>query len=194
MSNILIIQGHPDPDGKHFGHALAEKYASAARSANNEVRQVDVAKLSFPLLQCKQEFDLGVPCADIQMAQQDIVWAEHVVVIYPLWLGAMPAILKGFFEQVLRPGFAFSDPRPGTNYNKLLSNKSARIFVTMGMPAFVYRWFYRSHSLKNLERNILSFCGFKPVKHTVIGGVFEGNKDQLHVDLNHAAHLGRIGQ
>jgi hypothetical protein len=27
----------------------------------------------------------------------------------------------------------------------------------MGMPAAVYRWFYRAHSLKSLERNILGF-------------------------------------
>ncbi|MFT5137568.1 MAG: putative NADPH-quinone reductase [Arenicella sp.] len=194
MSNILIIQGHPDPDASHFGHVLAEKYISAAQSANHDLRQLTVAKLSFPLLQKKQDFDHGVPCADIQRAQEDIVWADHVVVIYPLWMGTMPAILKGFFEQTLRPGFAFNDSQPRTKNNKLLGNKSARIFVTMGMPGYVYRWFFKSHSLKNLKRNILSFCGFKPVKHTIIGGVFEGNEDQLHVDLGHAAHLGRLGK
>jgi putative NADPH-quinone reductase len=194
MKKILIIQGHPDPNKTHFGHVLAEKYASAARSANHQIREVIVADLDFTLLLSKREFDNEIPCEDIQNVQKDILWADHLVVIYPLWLGTMPAKLKGFFEQTLRPGFAVSDPVPGTKYKKLLSNKSARIFVTMGMPAFVYRWFFKSHSLKNLKRNILSFCGFNPVRHTVIGGVVEGNDENLHLSLNHAAHLGRIGQ
>jgi putative NADPH-quinone reductase len=53
-------------------------------------------------------------------------------------------------------------PRP-------LRGKSARIIVTMGMPALVYRWYFGAHGLKNLERNILGFVGIKPVRATLIG-------------------------
>jgi hypothetical protein len=41
----------------------------------------------------------------------------------------------------------------------------------MGMPAFVYRWFYGAHSLRSFERNILGLVGFKPVRHTIVGAV-----------------------
>jgi putative NADPH-quinone reductase len=41
----------------------------------------------------------------------------------------------------------------------------------MGMPALFYRWYYRAHSLKSLERNILAFCGIKPVRASVVGSV-----------------------
>lgn len=54
---------------------------------------------------------------------------------------------------------------------KLLKGKSARVIITMGMPAFIYKWFFRAHSLKSLQRNILGISGIKPVKHSLIGTV-----------------------
>jgi putative NADPH-quinone reductase len=83
----------------------------------------------------------------------------------------MPALLKGFFEQTLRPGFAFGKAQAGRMPPKLLKGRSARIVVTMGMPAFFYRIFYRAHSVKSLRRNILEFVGIGPVRTTVIGMV-----------------------
>jgi putative NADPH-quinone reductase len=52
-------------------------------------------------------------------------------------------------------------------WRKLLKGKSARIVVTMGMPTLFYRWYFRVHSLKNLERNILAFCGIRPASGVV---------------------------
>ena len=43
--------------------------------------------------------------------------------------------------------------------------------ATMGMPAVVYRWYFRAHSIKSLERNILGFVGISPVEETLIGSV-----------------------
>jgi len=83
----------------------------------------------------------------------------------------MPAMLKGFFEQVGRPGFAFSAARGGGLPRKLLAGRSAHVFVTMGMPGLFYRWYYRSHSLKSLERNILAFIGIAPVRSSIVGMV-----------------------
>jgi putative NADPH-quinone reductase len=47
----------------------------------------------------------------------------------------------------------------------------------MGMPAVVYRWYFRAHSVKSLERNILGFVGIAPVHETLVGSV-----DQLGED------------
>ena len=54
---------------------------------------------------------------------------------------------------------------------KLLTGRSARLVVTMGMPALVYRFYFRAQSLKALERNILGFVGIAPVHETLIGMV-----------------------
>ena len=56
---------------------------------------------------------------------------------------------------------------------KLLGGRSARLVVTMGMPALVYRWYFRAHSIKALERNILGFVGIAPIDETLIGSIEE---------------------
>lgn len=191
MKKILIIQGHPDGKKKHFGHAIGQNYTSAAEESGHSVRHVFVANLDFPLISSEYEFKQGETSTDINVAQESIRWADHVVIIYPLWLGSMPAILKGFFEQVFRPGFATTEAKSGIGFKRLLKGKSARIVVTMGMPATLYKWFFREHSVKNLKRNILGFCGFSPIKTTLIGQVYAGREDHLSGALSNVSRLGR---
>lgn len=169
--NILIVQGHPDATAMHLGHALAEAYADGARAAGHAVRVLSVGELDFPLLRSKAQWEEGELPSALLPAQQDMAWARHLVFFFPLWLGGMPALLKGFLEQVARPGFAFSKARGNGFPKKLLAGRSARLVVTMGMPALVYRWYFRAHSVKALERNILGFVGIAPVRETLIGMV-----------------------
>jgi putative NADPH-quinone reductase len=61
----------------------------------------------------------------------------------------------------------------------------------MGMPALVYRWYFRAHSLKALERNILGFVGIAPIHETLVGTV-EGLSNQQREDwLGKLRRLGR---
>ena len=168
---IALIQAHPDPAGGHLCHALAQAYADGARAAGHEVRIVDVAQLDFPLLRSQKDWTDGEVPASLRPAQEDIRWAEHLVFFFPLWLGDMPALLKGFLEQIARRGFAFEPEEGNPLGRKLLTGRSARVVVTMGMPALVYRWYFRAHSVKALERNILGFVGVGPIHETLIGGV-----------------------
>jgi len=167
---ILIVDGHPDPGG-HFVHALVAAYREAAVAAGHEVRANEIATLDFPLLRSPDDFQKGRAPAVILAAQQDIAWAERLAIFYPLWLGSMPALTKAFFEQCLRPGFAFGPVRGRGLPQQKLKGRSARVVVTMGMPTLFYKWYYRSHSLKSFERNILHFCGIRPVRATIVGMV-----------------------
>jgi putative NADPH-quinone reductase len=191
---ILVIQGHPDPASGRLCRALADAYASAAEAAGHELRRIDVASLDFPLLRTKQDFDKEPPAPAIRAAQESIAWAEHVVILYPLWLGAMPALLKGFLEQVFRPGFAFAGATDKGQWTRKLKGRSARIIVTMGMPALIYRWVFGAHSLKSLERNILRFAGFGPVKDTLIGRVEGASEARRRRWLDSMQRLGRAGR
>ena len=168
---IVLIQGHPDAQAPHLCHALAQAYADGATAAGHEVRQIDVASIDFALLRSQHEWELGLLPAVLKPAQADIGWAQHIVLFFPLWLGDMPALLKGFLEQVARPGFAFNTEGGNTFGRKGLTGRSARVVVTMGMPALVYRWYFRAHSVKSLERNILGFVGIAPVNETLAGHV-----------------------
>lgn len=167
---IVVIVGHPDPRGGHFASALTEAYSTGAREAGHQLTVITVAKLDFPLLRTKTDFNEGPVPPVLREAQTAIGQADHLVILYPLWLGSMPALLKGFLEQVLRPGFAFETTRGGLP-RKLLKGKSARLVVTMGRPAWFYRAFYRSHSVKSLERSILNGCGVHPVRASLIGNI-----------------------
>lgn len=168
---ILLIQGHPDALTRHLGHTLEDGYAQGAQTAGHEVRRVNVAELDFPLLRSQYAWELGTLPPALAQAQSDIAWAQHLVLFFPLWLGDMPAMLKGFLEQVARPGFAFKPEGANPFAHKGLQGRSARVVVTMGMPALLYRWYFRAHSVKSLERNILGFVGISPVNETLIGTV-----------------------
>jgi putative NADPH-quinone reductase len=169
---ILIIQAHPDNSVPHLTHALAQSYADGAAQAGHEVRWTRVADLDFPLLRSQAEWEHGELPPGLRQAQEDFAWAEHLVVFFPLWMGDMPALIKAFFEQVARPGFAFKYKQGRAAFpEKGLVGRSARVVVTMGMPAIVYRWFFRAHSVKSLERNMLGFVGISPVHETLIGMV-----------------------
>jgi putative NADPH-quinone reductase len=188
--NILILNGHPDPSSKGLCHALAEAYGDGAREEDHAVRRLDVATLEFGLLRSQAEFEKAAPPPAIAAAQESIVWANHLVVVFPLWLGDMPAMLKAFFEQALRPGFAYSHRAHGFPA-KHLKGRSARIVITMGMPAAVYRWYFRAHGLKNLKRNVLGFVGFAPVRDTILGSVGTRGKESIHRSLDEVKSLGR---
>ncbi len=191
---ITIIQGHPDSGSRHFGHALADEYASGARDNGHEVRKIDVAQLDFPILRSREDFEKGALPVGLLEAADAIKWADHLVIMYPLWLGSMPALLKGFLEQVFRPGVAFEYQSGGKMPKKLLTGKTARVIVTMGMPAFLYRWFFFAHSLKSLERNILKFCGISPVKTTLIGSIEALRPEQRTTWLDNIRSLGEMSR
>jgi putative NADPH-quinone reductase len=167
--DILIIQGHPDASAPHFCHALADSYRQGAEARGHKVEQIELASLDFPWLASEQAWSHQPAPEAIVHAQQKIAAAEHVVMIYPLWLGTMPALVKAFLEQTLRPGFAFDQSAREGNGQRLLKGKSARVIITMGMPGFFYRWFFRAHGYWYLKRNILKFCGFAPVRHCFVG-------------------------
>ncbi|MGH1407777.1 MAG: NAD(P)H-dependent oxidoreductase [Rhodomicrobiaceae bacterium] len=176
MSNILIIQGHPDTQETHLCHELISSYISAAKIADHSIKLYNIASIEFPLLRSKEDWEKGKEGTpeNLKEIQEALMESDHIVIIYPLWLGTMPALLKGFLEQLLRPGVTITYKK---GYPQgLLENKSAHIIITMGMPALIYRFFFFSHSLRNLKRNILNLIGIKKIKCTLIGSVENADK------------------
>lgn len=187
MSKIAIIDGHPDPARGHFVNALADAYAAGATKGGHAVNRINLSNLEFPILRSAKEWAGAVPPA-LKFAQDAIGWADHLVILYPLWLGGMPALLKGFLEQVTCGGFAIAAKEGGLGWTQNLRGKSARIIVTMGMPSQLYRLYFGAHTLKALERNILKFAGVSPVKDTLIGLVEALSPERR------ASILGRVGK
>lgn len=190
---ILLIQGHPDPCPEHLCHTLADAYASGALVAGHEVRRTCVAQLDFPLLRSAQQWEREALPPSLQQAQDDISWSQHLVIFFPLWLGDMPALFKGFLEQIARPGFAFGGDRLHPMAKKMLAGRSARVVVTMGMPAVLYKFYFRAHSIKSFKRNVLRFVGIRPVRQTLIGMVGKTDTTKVTSLMAKLEQLGRAG-
>ena len=193
-TRILIIQGHPDAYRQHLCHSLAQAYADGARDAGHEVETVEPARLAFPLLSSPAEWYHGSPPPQLAAAQDAILRARHLVFVYPLWVGDMPALLKGFIEQVARPGFAVDDsvqaPDGHPRRAGLLRGRSARLVVSMGMAAPVYRWFHGAHGIKLMRRNILGYVGIDPVRTTLVGRSADLNDEQTRQWCQRMRKLG----
>lgn len=168
--SVAILQGHPDPVGNRLCHALADAYAVGADAAGHTVHTIEIARLDFPILRTQEDFEHGEVPVTLTEARDAILGACHLVVIFPLWHGTMPALLKGFIEQVFRPGVALEYRKEGFPRG-LLAGHSARLVVTMGMPALIYRWYFRAHGVRGLERSILRFAGVSPIRETLFGMV-----------------------
>lgn len=165
---ILILLGHPDCRPERFGAALASAYADAATAAGHDVRRIDLADIETPFLAGQWEFD-SPPPPHIQAVQQDILWANHIVLLFPLWLGATPAKLKALLQQVFRDGFGMETSPRGPVAR--LKGRSVRLIVTMGMPAIAFWLMFGAHGLLAVEKGILGLAGMKPIRKTVIGAV-----------------------
>jgi putative NADPH-quinone reductase len=174
MTRIAIVVGQPKH--KSFCEALAEAYRRGAEASGHEVRLFVLANMSFdPILH--EGFDRPQKLEpDLAEAQAAIIWAEHLVLIFPLWFGSMPALLNGFFERVYEPGVMAEKRAVGGGFRPLMKGRSARIIITMNMPSLVYRYYFGAHALKLIKRNILGFVGFGPIRSRLYGMV-EGVND-----------------
>lgn len=170
MSNILIINGHPDPDPRRLCAGLARACAEGGKAGGHAIRVLELGRLDFPLVESREDFEHGPLPPEIIEAQESIRWASHLILIFPLWLGGAPALVRAFLEQTFRYGFALADPRSG-KAGGLLKGRSARLLVTMGMPAAVYRLVFGAFGVRAIERGVLRLAGVAPVRTTLMGGV-----------------------
>ena len=192
---ILVVIGHPDPSADRLCRGLARAYAEGAEHSGHAVRQVDLAAIDFPMLRTMQEFENGAVPDSLKEAAEAILWAEHIVFVFPLWLGTMPALLKAFLEQVMRPGTAFAYADKGGRLPRtLLRGRSARVVVTMGMPSFVYRLWFLSHGIAGMRRSVLRFAGINPVRETLFGMV-AGSSDATRAKwIGQMRKLGQLAR
>lgn len=188
---ILIIDGHPDPARARFCHTLADAYIEGAIGSGKETRLINVADKPVELLRSAADFATAATSPHILSAQADIAWADHLVVIFPLWLGGAPALLHAFLEQVARGSFFAATEGPGIRSK--FKGKTARLIVTMGMPSIVYRLLFHAHGVRNIAQGVLGFAGFGPVRMTLFGAV-EAVKPQQHESrLAQVRGFGREG-
>jgi len=154
---IFVLIGHPDTQS--FNRELANAYAEGAREKEHEVQITNLGDISFdPILHHgyrePQELE-----PDLKKIQEDIKWCEHFVILYPSWWSTMPAILKGMFDRIWLPGFAFKFRRNGLWWDGLLKSRTARIFVTSDAPPIFTRIIF-GDTTNEIRKGTLWFAGF----------------------------------
>jgi len=97
----IVIQGQPDPSGNRLCHALAAAYVECARAVGHKVQYFDAAQLNFPLLRAQEDWQQGITVTprSLREAQAACAVAQtaKLVLIYPLWLGTLPALVYRWF-------------------------------------------------------------------------------------------------
>lgn len=166
---IYVLLGHPDTDS--FNGALADAYCAAATAAGHEIRRHNIGELDFdPILHhgYRRVQPLEV---DLIAAQANLSWCERWVIVYPVWWGNVPALLKGFIDRTLYSEFAYRYHDTDPFWDKLLKGRSGHIVTTSDAPS-AWLWLqYRNSDLNAVRRATMEFCGVSPVRVTRIDRV-----------------------
>lgn len=187
MKKILVILGHPS--AKSFNKTIFKRYIDSSLALGNQVRSLELGKLDFDVISRNPQDHGDKLESDLIKAQKDILWSEHLVFIYPIWWGNVPALLKGFIDRVFISGFSHRYLSNG-GYEKLLGGRSAHLIVTMDAPSIFESIFLHGAATNRvMKQATLEFCGIKPVKITRIGQLRKKNKEEREKILQKIASL-----
>ncbi len=176
MKKIVVILGHPDSES--FNQALFDQYVQHLDSTKTQCETIEIRQLQFdPNLKYGYRKRMELE-PDLLEAQRKLKWADHLVFIFPLWWGSVPAIMKGFFDRVLLPGYAFKKREDSVWWDKYFKGKSARMIVSMDQPAWYFRWVYHRPVYHALKQMTLQFIGVKKVQYQTVGIVRNSTKQQ----------------
>lgn len=186
---ILLIYGTPKAAG--LCHALGDAYAQGARGEGHVVRSLKLSEMAFdPILHGGYEQGQTLE-TDLLDAQRLIHWAEHLVLVYPVWWGGLPTLLSGFFDRVLTPGFAFKVHGRKDPANELLKGRSAELLVTLDTPPRYFRWVFGAPAHRQMTRTILGFCGINTTRLTEFAPIRGASEAQRQEWVRQAGQLGR---
>lgn len=174
--NIYVLLAHPDKDS--FNGKLADAYERQAILKGHQVRRHNLGELKFDPILWKGYKTLQEAEADITEAQQNILWCNQWVIIYPVWWGSVPALFKGYLDRVLLPGFAFKYHEKDPLWDRLLKGRKTEVIATSDAPA-LWLWLkYRNSDKHALVQAVLKFCGFSPVRFTRLARMKYRNEQQ----------------
>lgn len=157
---IFILLGHPDSGPEPLSRQLADAYEEAAKAAGHEVRRMNIFDLSFDPSLHKGYRAIQELEPDLKLVQENLSWCEHFVLAYPNWWGGMPAVLKGMWDRMFLPRFAFRMWKNRFGWDALLKGRTARVLITCGNPAILDHLAFGDFTA-SIKRSLLQFAGFR---------------------------------
>lgn len=186
---IYVLFG--GPEGNTRTHRLADAYEKGAKEAGHEVRRQDCCSMQFdPILH--NGYRVVMPLEpDLVAFQENVKWADHIVIVVPVWWSSMPALLKGLFDRAWLPRFAFSFYPDGIRWKRLLKGKTSRVIITSDSHPLVARFLF-GESVNELTRGILFFAGVAVRTYRI--GLLKFTKEPRFMRiLSRVERLGRKG-
>lgn len=170
MKHLLIL-AHPNPDSYSANVTLYIKELLEKRGNRCIVR--NLYEINFNPVLSKSDLDMArkdTLSEDILNEQNFVSDADYISVIYPLWWGGMPAILKGYIDRVFSYDFAYHYTDFGSE--GLLKGKKVILITPMGSPEEIYKETGMIDAMKkNVDDTIFNFCGMEVVEHKFLGAV-----------------------
>ncbi len=181
-----VIVAHPNPDS--FTLSVANAYARAAEDAGGTVIVRDLYAMNFDPCLKRDEIPTSPDYRiwpDVAAERSALEGVDLYVLVYPFWINAPPAILKGYIDRVLGFGFGFSPegeglppPPTGKRLLSLTSSGAPRHWVVDTGALNAVRTLFDTHLAK--------VCGLTVVDHIHFGAItpnMTAAAVQRHLDL-----------
>jgi NAD(P)H dehydrogenase (quinone) len=187
---VLVVFCHPGKES--LNHAIRDALVAGLERSEADVRIEDLYRERFnPLLFDSEENDRDR--VTIHM-KSNVVWADWLVYITPLWWAGLPAMLKGYFDRIFTENFSFKYNQAGIPEG-LLDGKKAILCVTCDTPPVILSLSRRTQGLKSVNIGILKLCGVKKSKYKLFGSVLNSTEEKRRKWIEKAAKIGeKIGK
>ena len=145
--NVLIIHAHPEPQS--FTAALRDQAVETLQAQGHSVQVSDLYAMHWNPVASAADFSdrdnpdylvyaleqrLGVKtqslAPDIQEELDKLLWADLLILNFPIYWFSVPAILKGWIDRVLVSGVCYGGKRFYDQGG--LAGKKALVTVTLG--------------------------------------------------------------
>ncbi|MFT7618352.1 MAG: putative NADPH-quinone reductase [Planctomycetota bacterium] len=164
-SKFLVVFGHGREEG--LGCALRDFVSEQLTAATADFRMHDLLQDGFdPVLRLKAGQKIALPPEHYEDALahqycQDVLWADVLVFIHPVWWFGMPAIMKGWLDRILVEGIAITQDAGGSPVG-LLKQKKVILIQTFGTNKVIEQTLFASMARKYWKRAVILPTGAQP--------------------------------
>ena len=196
----LIVLTHPAPES--LCHALKEAVVAGLGGVDPAaVRVLDLYEerrrgfdpvLEFGSVDGRRRRDMKDDPA-MEAHRQALLWAEHLVLVHPLWWGRAPALFEGWLDRLLASGFAYTNRGTSSVPVPLLTGKQATVIFTADASGWIDRLYYQRQYQRRIGRFVLALCGFRNIRFLPVYGVKRRQSGELSRAVDRVRrHFGRL--
>lgn len=186
---IFIWIAHPKAGS--LCESIGRSYQTGALREGAEVRVMKLNEMTFDMDSFEGYNDHMPPLEpDLKAWQDNIAWADHILIVHPYWWATMPYKAKAVLDRALLSGFAYKYHAKGVSWDKLLTGKTADAIITSDTPPLIDTLLYGRPGRRVMKNQILGFCGIKAKKVIQFGSVKTAPEKKITKWLNHSVRMG----